>query len=590
MMNNYKRLICQYISANILVICLMGALGMMYSCKKTPAGNGNGNNQPPPGSITPPHENPRAASIGFYLDDWVAKNFVKPDYTTSAKPSVTSVTITMDASDITTRVSKYLFGNNSNPYMTQMVTEPVLINHITNLAPHVIRFPGGNISSVYFWNAPKDGPPADAALTLYDSDGNPVPASYWYGKNTENWTLSVDNYYAMLQQTGSTGIITINYGYARYGTGPKPAEAAAHLAADWVRYDKGRTKFWEIGNESDGPWQAGFKIDLVKNQDGQPETISGEVYGNHFKIFADSMRKAAQEIGADIKIGAQLIQVDASNSWNVPDRTWNSGLFAKAGDYPDFYIVHDYFTPYNENSTADVISKTASAETKSIMDWMKTTTQLGGVSMKPIALTEWNIFAVGSRQMVSNVAGMHAVMVLGELLKNQFGMASRWDLANAWDNGNDHGMFSQGDEPGNSTKWNPRPAFYHMYYFQKYFGDKMVSSSISGATDILSYTSTYSSGEAGLVLVNMGSSDKNINIDIKNFIPGDMYYWYTLTGGSDNGEFSGKTFVNGNGPTLPSGGPSNYQSIKAQAAATKGGITVTIPARAVLYMVVENKK
>ncbi len=590
MMNNGKRLISQNISSKILMMCLLGALGILYSCKKAPEGNGNGNTQPPPVTIIPPHENPTAASIGFFLDDWAAKNFVKPDYTTSAKPSVTPVTVTMDASDITTRVSKWLFGNNSNPYMTQMVTEPVLINHITNLAPHVIRFPGGNISSVYFWNSPKNNPPADAANTLFDSNGNPVPASYWYGKNTESWTLSVDNYYAMLQQTGSTGIITINYGYARYGTGPKPAEAAAHLAADWVRYDNGRTKFWEIGNESDGPWQAGFKIDLARNQDGQPEIISGEVYGYHFKIFADSMRKAAGEVGADIKIGAQLIQVDASGSWNIPDRTWNSGLFAEAGDYPDFYIVHDYFTPYNENSTADAIFKTAATETKTIMDWMKTTTQLGGVSMKPIALTEWNIFAVGSRQMVSNVAGMHAVMVLGELLKNQFGMASRWDLANAWDNGNDHGMFSQGDEPGNSTKWNPRPAFYHMYFFQKYFGDKMVSSTVSGATDILSYTSTYSSGEAALILVNTGINDKNINIDIRNFIPGEMYYWYALTGGSDNGEFSGKTFVNGTGPALASGGPSNYQSVKAQAAATKGGITVTIPARAVLYMVVENKK
>ncbi|MEI9958909.1 MAG: hypothetical protein WDM90_21935 [Ferruginibacter sp.] len=38
----------------------------------------------------------------------------------------------------------------------------------------------------------------------------------------------------MLSQTNSTGIITVNYGYARYGTSANPVAAAAHLAADWV--------------------------------------------------------------------------------------------------------------------------------------------------------------------------------------------------------------------------------------------------------------------------------------------------------------------------------------------------------------------
>jgi len=56
------------------------------------------------------------------------------------------------------------------------------------------------------------------------------------------------------------------------------------------------------------------------------------------------MRKAAADVGAKIKIGAQLVQTDPVNSWNAVDKTWNSGLFASAGDYADFYIVHDYFT------------------------------------------------------------------------------------------------------------------------------------------------------------------------------------------------------------------------------------------------------
>ena len=333
----------------------------------------------------------------------------------------------------------------------------------------------------------------------------------------------------MLQQTGNTGIITINYSYARYGTGPNPVQTAAHLAADWVRYDNGRTKFWEIGNEDAGPWQAGYKINVSNNQDGQPEIITGALYGQHFKVFADSMRQAATETGATIHIGAQLIQYDAVNSYNPVDRTWNSGYFGSAGNAADFYIVHSYYTPYNENSTAAVILNSAATETKSMMDWMKTTTQKAGVELKPIALTEWNIFAVGSKQMVSHINGMHATLNLGELIKNKYGLACRWDLANGWSNGDDHGTFNNGDEPG-VPKWNPRPSFYHMYYFQHFFGDRMVASTVSGSADIVGYASTFSSGQAGIVVVNKGTGTQTVKISFQNFYPGNRYYWYTLNG------------------------------------------------------------
>ncbi len=68
----------------------------------------------------------------------------------------------------------------------------------------------------------------------------------------------MDAYYEMRRETGNEGLITVNYGYARYGTGPHPVETAAHYAADWVRYDHGRTRYWEVGNENYGFWEMGF--------------------------------------------------------------------------------------------------------------------------------------------------------------------------------------------------------------------------------------------------------------------------------------------------------------------------------------------
>ena len=529
-------------------------------------------------------------SSNCFLTDFEFKDAVIPLNEVEIKPSDNaSVTVTINANDTIGKVSKYIYGNNANVYMTQMVNQPVLLDYIMKLSPNIIRFPGGNISNVFFWDAINQ-PPSDVPDSLFDSNGKKIIANFWwYGKNSADWTLSVDNYYEMLNQTGNTGIICVNFSYSRYGTGPHPSETAAHYAADWVRYDGGRTKFWEIGNEDYGAWQAGYKIDTSLNQDGQPVIINGTIYGKHFKIFADSMRKAAAEIGSTVYIGAQLIEGSAGSS---PAKTWNQEFFSIAGNAADFFIVHSYFTNYGENSTASVILNSGTARTTSIMNYMKQTVSQNHVSMKPIALTEWNIFAEGSGQMVSFVNGMHAAIVLGELAKNGYSMSSRWDLANGYDNGNDHGMFSQGDEPL-VPKWNPRPAFFYMYYFQKFFGDYIVNSSLTGNNKIQAYASKFRSGHAGIVVINKDTQDLVIALSSDDYKAGAKYYIYSLTGGNDNGEFSASVYVNGTPPSNATGGPiDDLEEIPAWAyniEDTVSGIGAKFisPARSVQYILIE---
>jgi hypothetical protein len=474
--------------------------------------------------------------------------------------------------------------------MSQMVTEPALIEHLTKLHPGIIRFPGGNLSSVYFWNTTSGNKPADAPDKINDADGNSIDPGYWYGGTTDSWSLSLDNYYNMLQQTGNEGIITVNYGYARYGTGTDPVAAAAHLAADWVRHDNGRTKYWEIGNESNGTWQAGYRIDVTQNKDGQPQLVTGDLYGRHFKVYADSMRKAAAETGKPVYIGAQLLEHEPASWATATDKGWNSGVLKQAGSAADFFIVHSYYTPFNTNSNPPEVLASAVAVTKAISDYVSLSLTTAGVASKPVALTEWNIFAVGSQQMVSQVAGMHAVMVLGELMKNKVGMASRWDLANSWDNGNDHGLFSQGEGASGETKWAPRPAFYYLYFFQKNLGDRYINATVADSSaGINAYGSTFGSGEVSLTLVNKAVSAKNVQLAFKNFNPGSRYYWYVLTGGDGVTGFSRKVFVNGTGPSGVAGGPDNYATLKAYSASAQQGVKVTLPPMSVVCLVVDKK-
>lgn len=545
-----------------------------------------------------------AASIGFFLDDWQPKQFTAPiSVASNAVTSTPTDTITIDLNKVISKVPRYLFGNNANQWMGQIADQPSLMQYISDLNPQVIRFPGGSISDFYFWNSPVNAPPADVATTLYTTYNSTTnnyvasPAnasSYWYGTRakTESWTIALDNYYSVLQQTKSTGMITANYAYARYGKGTNPVASAAHLAADWVRYDKGRSKYWEIGNESAGVWEAGYQINLSDNKDGQPQIITGALYGQHFKVFADSMRKAAQEVGTTIKIGAQVIGNPQANS-GMTSSTWNSNMFSTMGDYADYFIVHNYYAPWHQNSSASVILNSALKETKAIAAYLASNTSSNHVQMKPIAMTEWNIESEGGQQKISAVAGMHAVLCVGEMLTNGFGQAARWDFANAWDSGNDHGLFNNSAGSANASEpaWNPRAAFFYLYFFQKYLGDRLVTTTVGPSTsDLTAYASTFSSGQASVVIVNRGTSSHTALMNINHFNPGSKYYWYQLKPGSDNGDFSADVFINDSHPTSAVGGPLGYASIKAYVTPiTSRTFKVSIPPRAVVHIVAEKK-
>jgi len=576
------------------LIVVAGYLLLISSaCKKSNDAPGGGVNPPAGGtdSTYAPVDPETAATIDFFSNSWKAKNFTIPE-AVDGTPSTASPTdsIIIDVNKVLQKVVPYVYGNNSNLWMGQIVTQPSLMQYIKDLSPNIIRAPAGSVSDIYFWNGTDvSHAPADVPPTLVNADGSTSKLDPWYGGNNADWTFSLNNYYSLLAQTNSTGIITVNYGYARYGTSDNPVAAAAHLAADWVRYDNGRTKFWEIGNESYGNWEAGYRIDVSKNKDGQPEYITGALYGQHVNVFADSMKAAAKEIGATIYIGATLYQEMPYQGAYASIVNWNQSVLANAANAADYFIVHNYFTAYNTNSAVNDILSTAQSVPTTMMAYIKSQLSAAGVAQKPVALTEWNTQAVGSKQNTSYVAGVHAALTLGSIIKNGYGEASRWDLANGYAKGDDMGMFNIGDEPG-APQWNPRPAFYYMYYFQKYFGDRMVYDTVhSGSAGVTAYASTFSSGQAGAVIINTGQYNRIVSIDFQHFPAGSKYYWYVLTGGSDNGSFSSQVYVNGTGPSTATGGPLNYGSIKPYSAALNGTIKLTLPPMSVIYLVADKK-
>ena len=509
-----------------------------------------------------------------------------PEHKDAVKPSQgINLSLTIDAGDTITKIPIYMFGDNANTYTGCMSDNKRLMDHIADRKMGVLRGPSGSISDVYFWNCSQSQRPADVPDTLLV--GGSGSDWLWWGQRPNpweaSWTMDIDSFYSILKQTNVTGMLTVNYGYARYGTSDNPVAQAAHMAADWVRYDHGRTKFWEIGNEVFGSWEAGYRIDKNLNKDGQPEYINGTLYGQHCRVFIDSMKAAASETGSEIFIGA--VGVESNSTSN----NWNEKVMAEVGDIIDFYIIHSYYTPWQQNSIADTILNSA-FKTQGYMNFIRSCADRAGVPMRPVALTEYNIFAIGSKQMVSQINGMHAVLVTGEVIKNKLGAACRWDLANGYSNGDDHGMYSY-DEHG-VEKYAPRPAFYYLYYMQKYLGDVLLKTDVKGSKNIIAYSSRFSSGQISSILVNKSPNQFIARINAANTTVGHNYYTYTLVGGTDvptdpARPFSRKVIVNGTGPSVVAGGPSVYDTIRAKSFEIGEEILVETPAYSVTYVLID---
>ena len=509
-----------------------------------------------------------------FLDDFAPKTANIPISVVANKTTNDpTVTVTLSA-DTLGQISKYVFGNATAVWIGNVTGETKFVENTKLLNPSLIRFPGGSWSNIFFW----DGAPVDVPDSAYDSSGKRVKFYAISGKN--DWPTTTDNYYKLRQQTGSQGLITVNYGYARYGLSDDPVAKAAHHAAQWVRYDNGRTKFWEIGNENAGPWEVGWKINTTTNKDGQPEIITGKLYGQHFRVFADSMRAAANEVGAKIYIGAQVLHYDGTTSWNPVDRAWNAGVIGEVGDAADFYVMHNYF---GKDANAQNLLTVASTEPKKNINFIQQDIAKKNGFQKPVAITEYNINYNSANETMgrSYVNGMQATILFNELIKNNFGMGARWLLATGED-----AMFYLGDN--NSLRWQPRPDFYYAYYQQKFTGDHAIAANSSNS-NILAYASRFASGETGVVIVNKGKTAQVVKIDPVNIGVGNQYYNYSLTGGTDNGDFSLYVSVNGVEATGTQWGPrENLETIQAKAFSVYQAIKLDVPAMSVQFIMVDS--
>jgi alpha-L-arabinofuranosidase len=366
----------------------------------------------------------------FFVDD-VSLQFAPP-------PAVVSVAV--DPKQRIRKVDRRMFGLNAAVWDGAYATATTK-SLLTELDNQSLRFPGGSLSDVYHWQTNM-------------SEGQ-----------TFEWATSFDEFIQIAGETRAAVYVTANY-----GTGT-PEEAAA-----WVRYankvKRTNVRYWEIGNENYGTWEA----------DNNTRPHDPVVYATRFKEYWRQMKA----VDPSIKIGAVVVTGEDAFA-NYPEQQVTNprtGVLHKGwtplmldtlrqlGVTPDFVVYHRYEQGPGGESDLFLLGSAASWADDAAALRQMLSDYLGPRSKHvELAVTEHNsVFSNPGKQTTSLVNGLFYADAIGNLLKTEFNAMLWWDLRNGQEGGNnnspslygwrrygDYGIVDAADPAGPADRY---PTFY----------------------------------------------------------------------------------------------------------------------------------
>ena len=434
-----------------------------------------------------------SAEPTFYLDDI--------QFNTNSSPTI--VHIDIDASQAIRKAEARWFGLNTaiwdgnfdSTYTTSALNE---------LGTQILRFPGGSLSDFYHWDP---GVRADG----YQWD----PTKF-------------SNFVHIATNAGVQGIITVNY-----GTG------TSNEAAAWVSNVKNNNygfKYWEIGNECYGTWEA----------DSNTFPHDPYTYGVRAAGYIALMKQA----DPSIKIGVPVVtgEDSSANGYssyaadNPRTGTFHNGwtpvvlaTLKSFGITPDF-IVHHVYPEYQSDSDQALLQASSNwaNDVANLRQLISDYIGDPGTNVE-ILCTENNADAgTQGRQSTSIVNGLYLADSLARLMKTEINAFIWWDLRNGQDNQGAGGDFSSSlygwrtyGDLGIIGNANTRYPTFYTFKLMQFFaqpGDTMLN-----ATSDYSLLSTYASrkanGALALLVINKdGVTNLNAQITLTNFSP-----WSTAT-------------------------------------------------------------
>ncbi len=466
----------------------------------------------------------------FFLETWKTKKFPIPQQYTlkSLVTGTPDATMTVYLQDSLQPVLPTQLGVNTTFRSgASMATDRIPLYQKSGWG--VYRFPAGSGSNNYFW----DGNLPDSTKV----DFNPIDG-------TRAKYLTPAGFAVFKKAVNGEATVVVNYFYARYGITPEGTRKARVLQA--ARYAAGfvkkmnvelgaHVKYWEIGNECYGSWETGHVVDGIP--------VTGKEYGEDLCVFAREMKK----MDSTIKIGAVVYSKDGE---------WNRQVLAEVKDDADFLVVHNYFTSFKHTTYQDIMSSLPQVgEIKTMLDNLSQTVAGKPAGYFPVAMTEYNNRGNLTTTMANAI---FVAEVLGELMRNGYGMATLWVGEWRWSPGT-HGIIAVSDP--DQPDYSPRQAYMDFRYYHSYFGDYLIKA-VSDNDSVKTYASRFSDGKTGLVVINESSGTKKVKVNLRGTTVNIATAWWYEIYADNISEDNKKFYINGQTGTTPGGGPVDFDEVK----------------------------
>lgn len=427
-----------------------------------------------------------AGAPTYYLDDI--------SLTQGSAPN--PILVTVDATRPLQTLDGRMFGVNTAVWDSQLSSSTTR-SLLTDAGVSYLRFPGGSLADIFHW------------ATNQTTDGT-------------LWTTNFANFMSTATTVGAQPIITTNY-----GTG-NASEAAA-----WVRQanitNHFAIKYWEVGNENYGTWEADSHA--AKND---PFT-----YAQQYVLYRTAMKAVDPTIsvGAVIPVGEDSFANNASHPAKNP-RTGvvHNGFgpvmlatLKSLGAAPDFVVYHYY--AQEPGSESDEVLLNSTPNWKGDIAQLRQTLNdyLGTPLAKSvqIQITENNSCSYNpGKQSTSLVNGLYLAESFGYAAQTEALSFIWWDLRNGpdgsqnnsstlygWRNYGDYGIVSPSNE---------RYPVYFALKAVKYFvrpGDSILTTT-TGYYRLAAFAAKKANGDLTLMVVNKDpSSTYNVQFSIAGYLP-----------------------------------------------------------------------
>ncbi|WP_110686532.1 alpha-N-arabinofuranosidase [Salinicola aestuarinus] len=193
---------------------------------------------------------------------------------------------------------------------------------VKELAPPMVRYPGGNFVSAYNWEdgiGPRDQRPVRLDLAWHSRESNQIGIHEF-----ADWAAKAGTEMMLAVNLGSRGIDAAR-NFLEYVNHPG-GSAWSDLRIANGRAEPWNVKLWCLGNEMDGPWQIGQK--------------SAAEYGH----LAHETGKAMKAFDRSI----ELVACGSSNPYMESYPSWEASVLDECYETVDYISLHMYFTNYSD--------------------------------------------------------------------------------------------------------------------------------------------------------------------------------------------------------------------------------------------------